>query len=272
LEKFLQAISFPLKRVITHFLLIISEFKKSNNKFFYFIDFAQKKKNFLNQYENEYFEKLLLLSTSNLIESFTDKKLLLWSKKKHFSFLPLFDIQLLNNIILDLETVENQNSGNTFDFYQITFNNNFLCDSMLFNYSLFQNRIITNENMLFDNFFNRLIDKELLDRELSLYEYFILNYSNFFLISNYNTQIIHSRDNMSIRNFFSIYYYDYFKIQQTLQLLFNPINILDDFRGFSTIIQLNNNILTQNIENYILNLQKLTFTEIIFFLIQNYNI
>ncbi len=265
LEKFLQAITFPLKRIITNFLFIISEFKKSNNKVFFFINILQNKEISFALQRKDSIENLIIFSTNTLINSFSEKKLLLPYKKKIFSFLPLFNVEFLNNIILDLETIENHNSGNNFDFYQTTLQSNFLFNSMLFNYSLFQNRIVTNENMLFDNFFNGLINKNLKNQELYLYEYFILNYSQFFIFSNYNTQIIHSRDNMSVRNFFSIYYYDYFKTQQNLYLLFNPVNILDDFRGFSTIIQLNNNILTQNIENYMLNLQKLTFTEIDFF-------
>jgi hypothetical protein len=265
LEKFLQSISFPLKSFIIKFFLIISEFKKSNNKFFFLINFRQNKLHSLKEPVKNYFEQLIYISTTNLLNSTTSQIILPKKQKKNFLFISLFDLDFINNLILDLESIENVNQFNNYDFYELSYNNNFVLKSMLFNYSLFQTRIITNENTLFDNFFVNLMDFNLKEHEFLLYEYFILNYSNFFIMSDYNTQIIHSKDTLSLRNFFSISYYNFFRIQQDCNLFFNPVNILDDFRGFSTIIQLNNNILTQNIENYMLNLQKLVLNEITYF-------
>ncbi len=182
-------------------------------------------------------------------------------KKNKTYFISNFNNILLNDIIFDLESVELTVLGNSYDFFDNFYNTFFLVESTLFNYSIFQNRLLTNEINLFDKFFYDLPLKNEKQHELTLYQYFVFFYSQLYLPSEYNLQIIHSRDSMSFFTFFSLYYYDYFKIQQEHLQLFNHIYILDDLRGFNTILQLNNNLVTQNIENYMLNLQKLIYEE-----------
>lgn len=182
-------------------------------------------------------------------------------KKKKSYLVSTFNNRILNDIIFELETLEFTTFEHSYDFFENTYNGFFLIDSTLYNYSLFQNRLITNEINLFDNFFFNLSFKDLKQQELLLYQYFVFFYSDLYIPSEYNLQVIHSRDSMSFFTFFSLYYYDYFKIQQEHLHLFNNIYILDDLRGFNTILQLNNNLLTDNIENYMLNLQKLIYEE-----------
>lgn len=182
-------------------------------------------------------------------------------KKKKKNFISNFNIILLNDIVFDLEIHEILFFENVSDFFENAYNDSFLLNSTLYNYSMFQNRLLSNETILFDNFFFDIPFKDVKKQELLFYQYFVFFYSHLYINSEYNFQIIHSRDNMSFFTFFSIYYYDYFRIHHQNFQLFNPIYLLDDFRGFNTILQLNNNILTQNIEHYMLNLQKLIFEE-----------
>lgn len=90
----------------------------------------------------------------------------------------------------------------------------------------------------------------------SIYNIFNLYYQPFFLLENINIELLHTRDNISLSNFISIYYYDFYfdKIFQNYKLSFS--NLIDE-TNYLTFYRYYDNFSLSTIDNFFLFLQTL---------------